>query len=314
MSSLILDYEGSAEGEAWKVFMDNIYVNWNRFEAASHRSLAGFYGETYQFHRESRHTGHLIWTGNNLAAAAIKESRNELWIGAFSFSEDSQSVGLTFDKPNLPIVDDQLYRMIDPVYSSVTGNFGYYFGSELKDSNVRMVVPYTDRVKYLILEKRPPSERSLKKVFGDSFRRIQYLGSKREIVSNYAFGELKTKLGDPAILAQAILDQVMPAAEGQVDIAKLSLKRVLFHAADDGSINGSAAWGLIESLRAAEDAALHGVGEALAEENKSGAMVFLSAEADPFSKSGGLANVLYEISVLCTQAPLSLPTAARRST
>ena len=32
LSSIILDYEGSAEGESWKVYLDNIYVNWNDFE------------------------------------------------------------------------------------------------------------------------------------------------------------------------------------------------------------------------------------------------------------------------------------------
>lgn len=37
MSNIILDYEGSAEGEGWKVFLDNINVNWNQFEWAAHR-------------------------------------------------------------------------------------------------------------------------------------------------------------------------------------------------------------------------------------------------------------------------------------
>ena len=32
MSNIIMDYEGSAEGEGWKVFLDNVYVNWNQFE------------------------------------------------------------------------------------------------------------------------------------------------------------------------------------------------------------------------------------------------------------------------------------------
>jgi hypothetical protein len=39
MSSIIMGHEGSAEGEGWQVYLDNIYVNWNQFEYASHRAL-----------------------------------------------------------------------------------------------------------------------------------------------------------------------------------------------------------------------------------------------------------------------------------
>ena len=30
LTNLLLDYEGNADGEAWKVFADNVYVDWNR--------------------------------------------------------------------------------------------------------------------------------------------------------------------------------------------------------------------------------------------------------------------------------------------
>ena len=54
MSNIIMDYEGSAEGEGWKVYLDNIYVNWNQFESASHRGFERFYRELYTFHRENK--------------------------------------------------------------------------------------------------------------------------------------------------------------------------------------------------------------------------------------------------------------------
>ena len=48
MSNIIMDYEGSAEGEGWKVYLDNIFVNWNQFEYAAHRSLQPFYARVVQ--------------------------------------------------------------------------------------------------------------------------------------------------------------------------------------------------------------------------------------------------------------------------
>ena len=54
MSNIIMDYEGSSEGESWKVYLDNIYVNCNQFEYASHRRVDGFYREWYRFFKNAR--------------------------------------------------------------------------------------------------------------------------------------------------------------------------------------------------------------------------------------------------------------------
>ena len=70
--NLLLDYEGNAEGEAWKVFPDNIYVDWNRFDSAADRSVEGIFREVYAFHRRNPGSGALVPTSHQQVAAAIK--------------------------------------------------------------------------------------------------------------------------------------------------------------------------------------------------------------------------------------------------
>ncbi len=136
MSDIVMDYEGSAEGEAWKVFVDNIYVNWHDFEAAAYRGLEDFYREAYSFHRHNRGHGHMVWAGNNMMAAAVRFTRGAVWLGAFNFSDQDQHASLQFDSPSLPLDDRAYYRLVDPVYSPVTGRSGWFTGRELRVSRV----------------------------------------------------------------------------------------------------------------------------------------------------------------------------------
>jgi len=152
MSNIIMDYEGSAEGEGWKVYLDNIYVNWNQFESASHRGFERFYRELYTFHRENKGKGYLIWANNTMVAAAMKFTEGKIVLGAFNFSGNNQPAALQFDNPVLPIDDGAYYRVVDPMYSPVTGKYNYYTGKELRVSKLHIVVSYTDRVKLLYLE------------------------------------------------------------------------------------------------------------------------------------------------------------------
>ena len=103
MSNIIMDYEGSAEGESWKVYLDNIYVNWNQFEYASHRSLDQFYSDIYKFHRKVKGKGYLAWANNNMVAAAVKYTGRDFWLGVMNFSDWNQTAGIQFDNPALPI-------------------------------------------------------------------------------------------------------------------------------------------------------------------------------------------------------------------
>ena len=42
LSDMVMDFEGNAEGEGWKIFVDNVYVNWNAFEAMTNRQGVKF--------------------------------------------------------------------------------------------------------------------------------------------------------------------------------------------------------------------------------------------------------------------------------
>ena len=72
LTNLLLDYEGNAEGEAWKVFADNVYVDWNRFDSAADRSVERVFSEVYAFHRRNPGRGTLVPTDHEQVAAAIK--------------------------------------------------------------------------------------------------------------------------------------------------------------------------------------------------------------------------------------------------
>ena len=78
--NLLLDYEGNAQGEAWKVFPDNVYVDWNRFDSAADRSVEGVFREVYAFHRRNPGRGTLVPTDHHQVAAAIKPGPEGLWL------------------------------------------------------------------------------------------------------------------------------------------------------------------------------------------------------------------------------------------
>ncbi|MCL1833696.1 MAG: glycogen/starch synthase, partial [Leptospirales bacterium] len=292
LSNVIMDYEGSAEGEGWKVFLDNIYVNWNQFEYAAHRSLDSFYKEIYSFHRTNKGKGDLIWANNNETAAAIKYSGNVYWIGIFNFSESSQNTSLQFDNPRLKIDDNDAYILSDPLYSNITGSFSCYTGRELKVSRINAPVAYTDRVKLLKLEKT-----SLKKhyndFFKDSFKRLCEFKTTDKIFSNFAFSELanncKTYRSFTSFITKRLLETDM-----EVNTIEFGLKRSIFHLNKNSSLAVSQVKDYLDKMSQENDFFLK-LSENLYSHYKKKAIVFMSAEAEPFSKSGGLANVVYEL-------------------
>jgi len=292
LSNIIMDYEGSAEGEGWKVFLDNIYVNWNHFEYASHRSLDSFYKDVYRFHRTQKGKGHLIWANNNEAAAAIKYSGNIYWVGIFNFSESNQNVSIQFDNPRLKIDDDDAFILSDPLYSTITGNFKYYTGRELKASRVNAPVAYTDRIKILKLEKT-----SLKKYyhefFIDSFRRLCEFERTDRLFSNFAFSELAANGDTYRSIAHFIRKNLLPTDIG-LDTLELGIKRTIFHLYRNGVFTLEQVKEYLKKM-SREDNFFSKLAEKLYWHYKKGALVFMSAEAEPFSKSGGLANVVYEL-------------------
>lgn len=292
LNNIILDYEGSAEGEGWKVFLDNIYVNWNSFEYASHRSLDRFYGDVYRFHRSQKGKGNLIWANNNSAAAAIKHSGNTFWIGIFNFSDSNQNVSLQFDSPKLGIDDNEAFILADPLYSNITGNFGYFTGRELKVSRINAPVSYTDRVKILRLDKTSLEE-NYDSFFIDSFRRMYELDRTDRLQSNFAFNELalhcKTYEAFTAFITEKLLHDNIAT-----EIVELGLKRSIFHLYKNSFITLAQVNEYLNKM-SLEENFFSTLAEKLNWHYRKGSIVFMSAEAEPFSKSGGLANVVYEL-------------------
>lgn len=296
LNNIIMDYEGSPEGEGWKVFMDNIYVNWNQFHYASDQGMGEHYRELYTFHRSHLGRGHLIDTENNMVAAAMKAGKDRLWIGAFNFSDSSQAIQLSFGAPDLPIDDDGFYQVVDPIYSPVTKHYNYYTGRELRVSKVNTMVSYTDRVKYLILKKIDPPGPLYHEFFKDSLHRLCTTADKARIPVNFAFREIAGHVQTLDEFCRFFRDFLAPNFwEDHKDHLLLSLKRAFFYIVKNGKARNSHILDMINRLCDQTEEKLRTLGLYLKKVNKQGPIVFLSAEAEPFSKSGGLANVVYEL-------------------
>jgi starch synthase len=293
MSSVIMDYEGSAEGEGWKVFLDNIYVNWNQFESASHRSVSTFYRDIYRFHRSTRGQAKLIWANNNWVTAAVKASGDQIWIGAFNFSDENQNVALQFDKPGLPIEDSAFYRIVDPMYSPITGKHSYFTGKELKASRVHTVVTYTDRIKMLKVERIAELQPYYDNFLCDSFHRIIEADDGDYFLSNFAFLEVSSRINRYDRLSDFILKKLIGLFGA--DELGFGLKRIFYHIYKNRLLSARNLLDHIGRLAQDRQSELKDIGRKLEHDNQRRALVFISAEAEPFSKSGGLANVVYEL-------------------
>ncbi len=293
MSNIIMDFEGSAEGEGWKVYLDNIYVNWNDFETASHRSLESFYRDLYRFHRSNKGDSFLIWSNNNMVASAIKFTKKNIWIGAFNFSDSNQNISLQFDNPRLPINDRDSFILSDPLYSEITDSYAYYTGKELKTSRINTIVPFTERVKMLKLTKTN-RKKNYTSFFTDSFIRFCELSKVENISSNFAFSELAANSKSYASLKKFITANIESNTKLKNDQAELGLKRSLYHLYKTGVINGEKVINYRDQMLH-DNTFLSTLSKKLTDHYKSGTLVFISAEAEPFTKSGGLANVVYEL-------------------
>jgi starch synthase len=295
MSNIIMDYEGSPEGEGWKVFLDNIYVNWNQFEYASHRSLEGFYSEWYTFHRKAKGKGHLVWANNNMVAAALLFTGKDLLLGAFNFSDSNQPVSIQFDNPTLPIRDDEYYRVVDLVYSDITQQYSYYKGSELRISRLNTVVSYTERIKLFKLEK-VNSEENYSLFIKDSFERLCDISDVDKIFSNFSFSEFAACSKDFKKLIPLIIKHLVPEYwENKRERLEHGLKRIAFFLHKNEILNDTEILDYAGKLLNHSNEIISQLGKSLMYHNAKGSIVFLSAEAEPFSKSGGLANVVYEL-------------------
>ncbi len=300
LSRIILDYEGSAEGESWKVYLDNIYVNWNDFEREANRGTQGFYSGLYGSHRQQKGRAHLIWANNTMVAAAVRFSGSRGVIGAFNFADRDERAFLQFDDPALPVDDDAFYQIIDPVYSTVTGLAGWYSGRELRESRIEAIIPHTDRYKLLNLVAETDEDKkaaAYPEVLKQSTFRLCSGSGAVYFKANFAFRELKARCGSYRKFREFLVKTLLPLLEGYRDTVHLALKRFMYnlYRLEAKQPAAESVWYLINSLLEDKDASLKALGDSLKTAFRGGSLIFLAAEADPFSKSGGLANVVYEL-------------------
>ena len=296
MSNLLLDYEGGAEGEGWKVFIDNIYVNWNQFEAAADRGVYGFYRRLYAFHRKNRGRGYLLGTDNNMVAGAVKFGEEAVWIGAFNFSDINQYVRLSFNDPGIPLDNGAWYRVCDPSYSSVDPKYQYFTGRELRVTGLGLIIPFTDRVKLVRLETLTGTEEHFQDLLLDSMVRIPVRDDHDHFPETFAFEETGKHLGSDDDFHRYIESTVLPLFDTRPEYDPgFILKRLLYHLFRRNPETGGEILMRVDCLARSENEAVRTIGKELKEHFASGSMVFIAAEAEPFSKSGGLANVVFEL-------------------
>lgn len=296
LNNIIMDYEGSAEGESWKVYLDNIYVNWNQFEYVAHRSLESFYRQWYRFHRSNKGKGYLIWANNHLVAASIKFTEDTIWIGVFNFADSSQNVALQFDNPALPITDESFFKVVDPIYSPITKHYSYYTGKELKASKLYTVVSYTDRIKLLKLEPVDDITPLYDEFLSDSLFRLYSISNPVHFKSNFMFCETIEHTASFDEFIHFLQTHIIPLFYPQYkNFIEIGFKRILFYMFKFGFTHGNDVLKLIDNLSSHHDTTIAELGKSIQFHNRRGPIVFISAEAEPFSKSGGLANVVYEL-------------------
>ncbi|HOM88516.1 MAG TPA: hypothetical protein PLU42_10865, partial [Spirochaetota bacterium] len=240
LNNIIMDYEGSAEGESWKVYLDNIYVNWNQFEYVAHRSLESFYRQWYRFHRSNKGKGYLIWANNHLVAASIKFTEDTIWIGVFNFADSSQNVALQFDNPALPITDESFFKVVDPIYSPITKHYSYYTGKELKASKLYTVVSYTDRIKLLKLEPVDDITPLYDEFLSDSLFRLYSISNPVHFKSNFMFCETIEHTASFDEFIHFLQTHIIPLFYPQYkNFIEIGFKRILFYMFKFGFTHGN---------------------------------------------------------------------------
>ena len=304
LANLLLDYEGNADGEAWKVFPDNVYVDWNRFDSAADRSVERVFSEAYAFHRRNPGRGTLVPTDHDQVVAAIKPAPRGLWLAVCSFSADSATVSV--DLSAAEVIDDAArYVVVDPTYSPVTRGYAHYTGRELRVTPLTTSVSYRQRVKLLRIDLVAASggatgagEGAGKDLLRDSFDRLLVARSREQVAASFAYRALANAAASRERLTRFLDDALLPLYDAGADEAvALGLKRALYHAYRHGAAGAGDGTGL-RFLHAGAAPAAARSGKVMARALdllRSRPVVFVSAEAEPFSKSGGLANVTFEL-------------------
>ena len=286
------------------MFPDNVYVDWNRFDSAADRSVERVFSEAYAFHRRNPGRGTLVPTDHDQVAAAIKPAPGGLWLAVCSFSADSATVSV--DLSTAQVIDDAArYVVVDPTYSPVTRGYAHYTGRELRVTPLTTSVSYRQRVKLLRIDLVAASggaagagEGAGKDLLRDSFGRLLVARSREQVAASFAYRALANAAASRERLTRFLDDALLPLYDAGADEAvALGLKRALYHAYRHGAAGAGDGTGL-RFLHAGAAPAAARSGKVMARALdllRSRPVVFVSAEAEPFSKSGGLANVTFEL-------------------
>ena len=302
LANLLMDYEGNADGEAWKVFADNVYVDWNRFDSAADRSVERVFSEAYAFHRRNPGRGTLVPTDHDQVVAAIKPAPHGLWLAVCSFSGASATVSV--DLSAAAVIDEAArYVVVDPTYSPVTRGYAHYTGRELRVTPLTTSVSYRQRVKLLRIDRAAGAGSdgagcSDRELLRDSFDRLLVARSRAQVAASHAYRALADAAASRRRLARFLDETLLPLYDASADEAvAVGLKRALYHAHHDRAEAAGPGAGLGHLHGGAPPAAARS-GKVLARALallRSRPVVFVAAEAEPFSKSGGLANVTFEL-------------------
>jgi hypothetical protein len=228
----------------------------------------------YEFHRRVKGSGYLVWANNNMVAAAIKCTDREIWLGAFNFADSNQTASVQFDNPRLPIRDDAYYKVVDPVYSNITGHYSYYSGRELKVSRINTIVSFTERYKLLRLERIEEISAVYDDFLKDSFFRLCSISHSGSFSSNFSFCEVSARADSYERLESYICEHLLPLFWNDFRyFLELGLKRIFYHMFSSGLIDGAKMMGYIERMEKSSDEKVAVLGQALKRQNSKGAFV-----------------------------------------
>ena len=238
----------------------------------------------------------MIWAGSTMVAAAMKFTESDIWIGAFNFSDSNQHVSLQFDNPALPIDDGAFYAVADPTYTPVTGKQTFFTGRELRISRIHTTVTFTDRIKLLKIERIRDPDQHYRSFLRDSFFRLAQVSDGAHFPANFSFQEMAGRIRRYEKLRAYVRESLISAfGETERPFLELGIKRSFYHIYRNRIHSGEQLLEYIRRFSEDGEEEIQSIGRSLQEHNRTRPFVFVSAEADPFSKSGGLANVVYEL-------------------
>ena len=266
------------------------------FRQCGGRSVERVFSEVYAFHRRNPGRGTLVPTDHEQVAAAIKPAPRGLWLAVCSFSADSATVSV--DLRTAQAIDEAArYVVVDPTYSPVTRGYAHYTGRELRVTPLTTSVSYRQRVKLLRID-LAGEDSSASELLRDSFDRLLAARSRDQVAASFAYRALADAAASRDRLLRFLDETLLPLYDASADEAvAVGLKRALYHAHREAGARTGTGAGLGHLHGGALPAAPRagGVLARALELLRSRPVVFVSAEAEPFSKSGGLANVTFEL-------------------